>query len=228
MADLTAPSAGSSAGSTDTATREAEENAFYHESALNAAWTGSRLAIGALSFLFGAFAFAYFYLMAANPNGMWRPKSMIMPHMWAGATITGLVVVSAAVQTVALSRLKGGAKTIWQQGAVVALLLGLAAVALQIWELLHLPFYPGSAGFASVFTGFYPVALVTWLCAMIWLEILIVRAAKIPAISFVEQPPTYTETFGVQRFQASLSSFTLVWNYLAVITFFFWLMFYVR
>jgi heme/copper-type cytochrome/quinol oxidase subunit 3 len=225
MADLTAPSP---AGNTDTADREAEENAFYHESALNAAWTGSRLAIGALSFLFGAFAFAYFYLMSANPHGMWRPSSMIMPHMWAGATIMGLVVVSAAVQTVVLARLKVGAKAVWQQGAVVALLFGLAAVALQIWELLHLPFYPGSSGFASVFTGFYPVALVVWLGAMIWLEILVVRAAKIPAISFVEQPPTYAEAFAVQRFQASLSSFTAVWNYLAVITFLFWLMFYVR
>ena len=112
--------------------------------------------------------------------------------------------------------------------ALVALLLGLAAVALQIEELLSLPFQPGQSGFASVFVGFYPVALIIWLCAMIWLEMLFMRARLIPAIFFVEQPPTYTEAFRVQRFQASLSSFTLVWNYLAVITFIFWVLFYIR
>jgi len=72
------------------------------------------------------------------------------------------------------------------------------------------------------------VALTIWLGAMIWLEILFMRARSIPAISFVEQPPTYSEAFNVQRFQASLSSFTVVWNYLAVVTFIFWVLFYVR
>ena len=208
--------------------RVAEESAFYHEAALNAAWTGSRLAIGALAFLFGAFAFAYFYLQSSNPHGMWYPKGFHGPHAWEGALIMALVVGSAAIQTVVLQRLKAGAKSVWQRGALAALGCGVVAAGLQIWELLSLPFQPGSSGFASVFTGFYPVALVTWLAAMIWLEILIVRAAKIPAISFVEQPPTYAEAFDIQRFQASLSSFTAVWNFLAVITFAFWLMFYVR
>jgi heme/copper-type cytochrome/quinol oxidase subunit 3 len=208
--------------------RVAEESAFYHEAALNAAWTGSRLAIGSLAFLFGAFAFAYFYLESSNSDGMWYPKGFHGPHAWEGALIMALVVGSAAVQTVVLQRLKAGAKSVWQRGALVALGCGVAAVGLQIWELLSLPFQPGAAGFASVFTGFYPVALVIWLAAMIWLEILIVRAAKIPAISFVEQPPTYAEAFDIQRFQGSLSSFTAVWNFLAVITFAFWLMFYVR
>jgi hypothetical protein len=54
------------------------------------------------------------------------------------------------------------------------------------------------------------------------------RARNIPAISFVEQPPTYEQTYEVQRFQAGLSAFTLVWNYLAIVAFIFWLLFYVR
>ncbi len=66
----------------------------------------------------------------------------------------GLIVVSAAVQTAALQRIKAGHKAAWQRGAVLALVLGLAAVGLQIWQLLYLPFFPGAAGFASVFTGF--------------------------------------------------------------------------
>jgi hypothetical protein len=40
--------------------RAAEEAGFYHEAALNAAWTGARFALGALAFLYGSFAFAYF------------------------------------------------------------------------------------------------------------------------------------------------------------------------
>ncbi len=50
---------------------------------------------------------------------------------------------------------------------------------------------------------------------MIWLEILVMRARPIPGIFFVEQPPTYAEAFAVQRFQSSLSSFTLIWNFIA-------------
>jgi heme/copper-type cytochrome/quinol oxidase subunit 3 len=222
MAEITAP------GSGEAATRATEESAFYHEAALHAAWTGSRLAIGALSFLFGAFAFAYFYLFSSNGHGMWLPSSTRIPSNHYGEAITGLIVVSAVIQTVGLQRIKGGSKSNWLVTAVVALVFGLAAVALQIKELLVLPFQPGQSGFASVFVGFYPVALTVWFGAMIWLEILLAQARKIPAISFVEQPPTHQQAFEVQRFQASLSAFTLVWNYLAIVAFVFWLLFYVR
>jgi heme/copper-type cytochrome/quinol oxidase subunit 3 len=138
----------------------------------------------------------------------------------------GLIVVSAAVQMAALQRIKAGHKAAWQRGALVALVLGLAAVGLQIWELLNLPFFPGAAGFASVFAGFYPVYLVVVLVAMIWLEILIMRCRPIPQISFVEQPPTFAAAFAVQRFQAALSAFTVVWNYLAAVAIIAWVLFY--
>jgi heme/copper-type cytochrome/quinol oxidase subunit 3 len=209
-------------------TRAVEEQAFYHEAALNAAWTGSRLAIGGLSFLFGAFVFAYFYLQSSNGHAKWFPAGTPGPHMWFGATIMALVVASALIQTFGLQQIKAGRKQPWVSAALVALLLGLAAIAMQIVELLSLPFQPAASGFASVFVGTYPVALVVWLSAMIWLEILFMRARSIPAIHFVEQPPTYSEAFSVQRFQASLSSFTVFWNYLAVVTFIFWVLFYVR
>ena len=207
--------------------RAAEEAGFYHEAALNAAWTGVRFAIGALAFLYGAFAFAYFYLRSVNSNGRWHGSGYHAPPIGYGVTILILVVASAAVQYVALQRIKAGAKGTWQAGALVALVLGVVAVALQIVELLNLPFQPGSSGFSSVFTGTYPVLLVSWLAAMIWLEILIMRVRPLPQISFVEQPPTYAEAFAVQRFQSSLSAFTLIWNFLALVTIFFFLLFYV-
>jgi len=206
-----------------------EEAVFYHEAALNASWTGVRLAVGGLTFLFGAFIFAFFYLKALNSHHLWYTPSgqfATVPKAWLGALIMLLVVVSALVQTGALQVLKRGNKQAWQRGAVVALVLGLAAVGFSVWQLTDLPFWPGSSGFASVFVGFWPVYLTIAFCAMVWLEMLLMRSRTIPQISFVEQPPTYAEAFAVQRFQASLSAFTVAWNYLAVIAIVTWILFY--
>ena len=207
-------------------TRAAEEAGFYHEAALNASWTGARLALGSLSFGFGAFAFAYFYLRSINSHGLWYPAGFKAPQLLAGTLVMALVVVSAAVQSLALWRIKAGHRSTWQGGAVVALVLGLAAIGVQLWQLANLPFYPGASGFASVFVGFWPVYVVVVFAVMVWLEILIMRSRPIPEISFVEQPPTYVEAFAVQRFQSSLSAFTVVWNYLAVVAIIAWVLFY--
>ena len=59
--------------------RTAEEAGFYHEAALGATWTGSRLAMGGLTFLFGSFVFAYFYLRSVNSNGRWHGSGFIQP-----------------------------------------------------------------------------------------------------------------------------------------------------
>jgi len=81
-------------------TRASEEAGFYHEAALNATWTGVRLAAGSLSFAFGCFVFAYFYLRSLNSHGMWHPPGFKGPQAWAGALIMALVVLSAVVQHV--------------------------------------------------------------------------------------------------------------------------------
>jgi len=203
-----------------------EEAGFYHEASLNAAWAGARLAVGGLTFLFGGFAFAYFYLRSVDSAGRWQGSGYVAPSMATGTVIMLLVLASAGVQYVVLQRIKAGSKKTWQAGAAAALAFGLAAAALQVAELLSLPFQPGSSGFSSVFTGFYPVFLVIQVGAMLWLESLLMRSRRIPAISFIEQPPTYAETFAVQRFQASLSGFTVIWNYLAVVSLVFWFLFY--
>jgi len=204
----------------------AEDEGYYHESSLNATWTGSRLAIGGLMFLFGAFLFAYFYLRSLNSSGDWEGSGFVRPSLWMGTVIMLLAELSAGLHYFGLQRIKAGYKATWQLNGVIALALGLAAVALQIYQLTDLPFAPGSSGFASVFTGFYPVFLVTQLSVLVWLEILLARSRFIPALSFVEQPPTYTETHVVQRFQASLSAFSAVWSYLALMALLFWFLFY--
>lgn len=203
-----------------------EEQIFYHESALNAAWTGSRLAIGGLAFLFGCFVFAYFYLRAINSSGRWEGSGFMAPNGWYGVLVMLSVVAGAGVHYFGLQRIKAGRKRVWQAAGWTTLGLGLAAAGIQLGELATLPFQPGSSGYASVFTGFYPVFTVILAANLIWLEILLVRSRNLPAISFVEQPPTYTETFAVQRFQASLSAFATVWNFLALVAVLFWLLFY--
>ena len=208
------------------AAAQAEDEGFYHESALNATWTGSRLAIGGLAFLFGAFLFAYFYLRSLNSSGLWQGSGFIRPSLWIGTTIMLLAEVSAGVHYIGLQRIKAGRKSAWQITGLLALGLGLAAVAFQIYQLVDLPFAPGSSGYASVFTGFYPVFLVIQLAVLLWLEILLARSRFIPALSFVEQPPTYTESRAVQRFQASLSAFSTTWNYMALMALLFWFLFY--
>ena len=204
----------------------AEDEGFYHESALNAAWTGSRLAIGGLTFLFGCFAFAYFYLRSLNSSGRWQGSGFVHPSLWLGTTIMLLAVLSAGVHYFGLERIKAGRKATWQLTGLVALGFGLAAVAMQIYQLVDLPFPPGSSGYSSVFTGFYPVFLTIQLAGLLWLEILLARSRFVPALSFVEQPPTIPGTHAVQRFQASLSAFSTVWTYLALVGVVFWLLFY--
>jgi len=205
---------------------QAEDRGFYHESALNAAWTGARLAIGGLTFLYGCFAFAYFYLRSLNSEGRWQGSGYVPPQLWMGTVIMLLAVVSAGVHYFGLQRIKTGSKQTWVTMGWLSLALGLGAVGLQIYQLTDLPFPPGSSGYSSVFTGFYPVLLLSQFCMLLWLEALLMRARSIPAISFVEQPPTIDETYGLQRFQASLSAFSAVWNYLAVISLLFYLLFY--
>jgi len=219
----TPPGAAAPQGGLD---RAAEEAGFYHEAALGAAWTGSRLAIGGLTFLFGSFVFAYFYLRSLNSNGRWHGSGFVRPSVATGTIIVALIVVSAIINTLVLQRIKAGNKSAWVSGAVVSLVLGLSAVALMIIQLLFLPFWPGSSGYSSVFVGTYPVYLTVVLAVMIWLETLVMRSRAFPTISFVEQPPTFTEAFAVQRFQANLSGFTVVWNYLAGVGVVFWVLFY--
>jgi hypothetical protein len=206
--------------------RTAEEAGFYHEAALGATWTGSRLAMGGLTFLFGSFVFAYFYLRSLNSNGRWHGSGFIQPSIALGTIIIALIVISAALNTVTLRRIKAGSKSAWQTGGWLALALGLAAVALMIIQLLFLPFWPGSSGYSSVFVGTYPVYLTIVLAVMIWLETLLMRSRALPGIHFVEQPPTFKEAFAVQRFQANLSAFTAIWNYMAVVGIVFWVLFY--
>lgn len=206
--------------------RAQEEAAFYHEAALNTAWTGVRLMIGVVTSGLGAFVFAFFYLRSVNNYGLWYPKGFSGPPGGLGATIMALIVVSAGLQSFGVRQLKGGRRQPWFSAALAALVLGTAAFAIQVAELMSLSFQPGANAFASVFVGGSAVFALLVLGTLVWLEVTVMSSRHIPAISFVEQPPTFAEAADVQRFQASLSAFTLFWNYLAVVAVVLWVLFY--
>src|SRR6516165_10974872 len=90
---------------------QAEDEAFYHESGLNAAWTASRLAIGGLTFLFGAFVFAYFYLRSIDSAARWQGSGYVRPSLWMGTTIMLLALLSAGVHTSGFSRSRPGPRS---------------------------------------------------------------------------------------------------------------------
>jgi heme/copper-type cytochrome/quinol oxidase subunit 3 len=206
--------------------REQEEAAFYHEAALNASWTGVRLLIGVVTSGLGAFVFAFFYLRSVNNYGLWYPAGFRGPEGWEGALIMALIVVSAAAQSVGVLQLKAGKKSAWLGSAMIALALGVAALGVQVGQLVTLSFQPGANAFASVFVGTSAVFVILLFATMIWLEILVMTARRFPEMSFVEQPPTFVEAAEVQRFQASLSAFTLFWNFVAVAAVVLWVLFY--
>jgi heme/copper-type cytochrome/quinol oxidase subunit 3 len=206
--------------------REQEEAAFYHEAALNASWTGVRLLIGVVTSGLGAFVFAFFYLRSVNNYGLWYPAGFRGPEGWEGALIMALIVVSAAAQSVGVLQLKAGKKSAWLGSAMIALALGVAAMGVQVGQLVTLSFQPGANAFASVFVGTSAVFVILLFATMIWLEILVMTARRFPEMSFVEQPPTFVEAAEVQRFQASLSAFTLFWNFVAVAAVVLWVLFY--
>ncbi len=147
-----------------------------------ALYVASRLLAGATTFFFLAFLFAYFYLRSIDANHMWRPPH-IDPDSGLGAAIVACVLISAALAILAGRHMKRDLSG-WLAPAIGALVLGLAAVALQCVEYTVQHFGPTNGAYASVFcawTAFYAIAVLT---TMYWLETQIateIRARRSPA-----------------------------------------------
>jgi heme/copper-type cytochrome/quinol oxidase subunit 3 len=142
----------------------------------------SRMLCGATTFFFLAFLFAYFYLRSIDADGMWHPAH-VHPKQGLGAAFIVCIVLSAALSIVAGRRMKAHSRT-WLAPGVLAVVLGLVAVALQCIEYTVQHFGPTDGAYASVFcawTGFYLIAV---LFTMYWLETQVAtdaRARRAPA-----------------------------------------------
>ena len=131
-------------------------------------WAGVRLWTGAMAFLFVAFVFAFFYLRELNNNHMWRPKG-VNSFLVYGLIILALVVVGVVLYGLAVRSLSSQGVGGWRGLAIHAVVLLVAAFAVQCFEWYHAGFGPKDGGYVSVFygwTGFYAAVL---LGAIYWL-----------------------------------------------------------
>jgi heme/copper-type cytochrome/quinol oxidase subunit 3 len=147
-----------------------------------ALYIAGRLLAGASTFFFLAFLFAYFYLRSLDQNHMWHPRH-VKADQGLGAAIVACVLLSAVLAIFAGRRMKAQSPA-WLGPASGALLLGLAAVALQCMQYTVQHFGPTDGAYASVFcawTAFFAIAVLT---TMYWLETQVateLRARRAPA-----------------------------------------------
>ena len=137
----------------------------------------SQLWASSTVFFFFVFLFAYFYLRSLNSHGLWHPHNVKAPVVL-GTVITACVVVSALGAWYAARRLEAGDASAWQRIGLVALLFGLAAVALQIVMYSTIGFGPTEGGFASVFLGWTGLYSLFVLGSMYWLETLVATSFR--------------------------------------------------
>lgn len=172
----------------------------------------ARLLAGATTFFFLAFVFAYFYLRSQNIEHMWKPAH-VKPDAGLGVAFIVCIVLSALAAIVAGRGMKSRTAG-WVRPALAAVVLGLAAVAIQCVEYTSQKFGPTNGAYASVFcawTAFYMIAV---LGAMYWLETQVateMRAARKPAASTgdIKDPD--------RLIAPGLDAAVFYWGYLAAI-----------
>jgi len=172
----------------------------------------ARLLAGATTFFFLAFIFAYFYLRSINQEHLWR-HGHIDPNQALGAAMIACVVVSAALAIIAGRQMKAGSRS-WLTPSIAAVVLGLAAVALQCIEYTRQHFGPTDGAFASVFCAWTALYLIAVLATMYWLETQAateLRARREPA-------PVEGDISQADRLIApALDATVFYWTFLAVI-----------
>jgi heme/copper-type cytochrome/quinol oxidase subunit 3 len=145
-------------------------------------YIAARLLAGAATFFFLAFLFAFFYLRLLNENHMWR-LAHAKPEKTLGAIVAVCLVVSMVQAISARIQLRRHRRS-WVWAAIVSLLFGLAAVAVQCVQYAGAHFGPTDGGYASVFYGWTAVYLIAVLATMYWLETQVateLRARRSPA-----------------------------------------------
>jgi heme/copper-type cytochrome/quinol oxidase subunit 3 len=191
-----------------------EEREFELRAAIGSYWMGGRLFIGMFTFLLASEAFAYFYLRSSNNGQLWRPGNQTAPT-GIGWSIFVVVVVSVSIAIFGHSRLRKGNVLDWEVAGWTAVLGGLVATGLQIWQLTQLPFFPGSSGYASCFIGWAVMNIVMLLSGTYWMS-----------AATADGPDQLAATSSGQIFRANVAACTYFWGFMAAGSTLFWVMFY--
>jgi len=209
-----------------TFTETPEEVAFELRAHEGALWTGGRLLVGIWSFAFAALAFAYFYLRSANNGDLWRPASVTAPTA-TGAAIMALSLGSVFLVWLGFRRFRRGMVIDWEVAGWIAVLGGLCVVGLQIWELTQLPFFPGSSGYASCFIAWAGTNIAFVLAALYWLETSLAREVRLRRAAAEDGGTSASQLPNARMLRMSVDACTTFWVFLAIVEFFFWILFYV-
>lgn len=202
-----------------------EEIAYEARAQEGSIWTGGRLLIGAMAFAYAALAFAYFYLRSTNSDTLWRPGHITAPTAW-GAAIMAFAVASAAVVMFGLRRLRLGYTTDWSIAWWSAVLGSGLAFGLQIAELTQVPWAaPGVSGYTSVWTAWAGMNLLLLLGGFYWVETILARHAR-QYRAMKKEGGDVASLLADRMFRVSAESCAFFWGFIAVISVFFWVFFY--
>ena len=202
------------------------ELAYELRAAEGAFWTGARLCIGIGIFADASLAFSYFYLRSADNAGLWRPGGLTAPTA-TGAAVMAFAVAAAGLAYLAVRRFRSGQMVDWQVAGWTAVVSGLIAVGIQIYQLTRLPFFPGSSGYSSCFVGWAVLNTVMLLCAVYWSETLLARFMRLRRAFSEEGGSMEGPLPAVRLFRASAEGAAAFWTFMAIAELFFWLLFYV-
>ena len=123
----------------------------------------------ATAFFFAAFLFAYFYLRSLDTSSVWRPKH-VDPSFTLGTLVAIALVAAAAALRLGLADHRGDRRPAWRIKGVAAVVLLLAAVALQIVEWATQGFGPTDGPYASVYLGWTGLLVIFVVGLTFWAE----------------------------------------------------------
>jgi hypothetical protein len=206
-------------------TETPEEREFELRAAVGSYWTGGRLMIGMLTFLFASLAFAFFYLKSNNSGQLWRPKNITAPT-GIGWAIFAVVLASALLVLYGQWRMRRDSLLDWEVSGWVAVLGIVVAIGLQIWQLTQLPFFPGSSGYASCFIGWAVMNMMMLAGGLYWLETNLALCLRLKRIDPEHGDPATSTGPSAQLFRANVESCTYFFGFMAVVSGLFWVFFY--
>lgn len=176
-----------------------------------ALWVGGRMLCGSISFFFAAFLFAYFYLRSLDPNHAWKIGA-VNPSEGLGAAIMALFLLSGVVFRLAARR-----QADLLGAGVVAIVLALAAVALQCVEYTTLGFGPASGGYASVFIGWTALYALVALAGIYWIEIQVASMWRTRREGIRRSVPEGVPADDAELLLAGIEASSFYWAYFVAI-----------
>ena len=198
--------------------------------------TAGHLLASATAFFFLAFFFAYFYLRSLNNGHMWKPKGVDTSVAW-GTAVMVCIVASAALVRMGLAHHRAVRRTAWRIRGVTALLLGVAALVLQVVDWTQEGFGPSDGGFASVYFGWTAFLFLFVLGTLFWLETTLATSLRYAGVAVPGTPEPGEASGDAHRtahdirdplslVRAELVALSFYWTFLAGIAVLTWIVLY--